>query len=267
MNNYTELLLPGIRLISSAVALGFAVWLLLLLAKGYRLSVRREEVHHWSSAVVAIAALLLLAFTIFPEIGLKLTKEGVEVSLKELQKRQVQLATNQEEIEKNQIRLEGSTAEIKKETHEAKAAAGEALQIVAQVEQAVSDVQKVAITSVRRQVRKFSVPFESDNSKITLSEAEKALSDAISFLRSKPYELVIVTGHADNEGSDLDNLNLSLKRAAVAAKEIRARANVPVEKLLILGIGEALPLEIVSDEQAHEMNRRVDITVKSAFNP
>jgi len=42
---------------------------------------------------------------------------------------------------------------------------------------------------------------------------------------------------------------------------------VPVEKLLILGIGEALPLEIVSDEQAHEMNRRVDITVKSAFNP
>ncbi len=72
--------------------------------------------------------------------------------------------------------------------------------------------------------------------------------------------VVEVAGHTDSTGSDAYNQRLSERRAASVASYLRSQG-VDGQRLITVGMGEALPVADNSTAAGREANRRVEITM------
>lgn len=72
----------------------------------------------------------------------------------------------------------------------------------------------------------------------------------------------IVEGHTDNAGSEENNKKLSLNRAK-AVKAFLISEGLPSEKISANGYGELNPIATNETEEGKQLNRRVEIIVKS----
>jgi OmpA-OmpF porin, OOP family len=79
----------------------------------------------------------------------------------------------------------------------------------------------------------------------------------IKAIRGNPGEFFLIEGHTDVEGSEIDNLSLSDRRAESVAMTLTRGFGVPPENLATQGYGEQFP-KVKSDEPVNE-NRRITI--------
>ena len=76
-------------------------------------------------------------------------------------------------------------------------------------------------------------------------------------LERNPDEVLMVEGHTDMVGSDVDNLSLSDRRAEAVAEVLSETFGVPPENLVTQGYGKQYPK--VDTLAAEPLNRRVAI--------
>jgi OmpA-OmpF porin, OOP family len=85
------------------------------------------------------------------------------------------------------------------------------------------------------------------------------LDHVVSWLKENPLVRVEVSGHADDQGSQEYNLNLSKDRAKAVSEYLRIKG-ISSDRIEMFGYGKSKPLVNGITEEAREMNRRVEVT-------
>lgn len=101
------------------------------------------------------------------------------------------------------------------------------------------------------------VVFEPAQAKLNAS-ANRTLLKLVQFLQLNPRRVVRVEGYADNQGSQEQNLQLSLDRAQAVA-DVMEDLGVDKKRIHVQGFGEAYPLAENASRRGREQNRRVEI--------
>ncbi|ESQ93437.1 OmpA family protein [Asticcacaulis benevestitus] len=87
------------------------------------------------------------------------------------------------------------------------------------------------------------------------------LDDVATILNQYPSTYIDVVGHADSQGSDAFNLDLSERRANATAGYLVAR-KVKSERIYVAGMGETRPIASNDTAEGRAKNRRVEITLR-----
>ena len=87
------------------------------------------------------------------------------------------------------------------------------------------------------------------------------LEDVARVLNQYDRSTIDVIGHADSDGSDDYNLNLSRQRASSVAGYLVSR-NVLADRLFVDGYGESRPIASNATEAGKAENRRVEILIR-----
>jgi len=90
-----------------------------------------------------------------------------------------------------------------------------------------------------------------------LAELGKALSS--NKLKSREF---FINGHTDSDGSNQQNLNLSLNRAQSVKEFITSNYPVSASQLTIIGYGESMLIAPDLTSSDKQMNRRVEVVLK-----
>lgn len=104
----------------------------------------------------------------------------------------------------------------------------------------------------------------SPNSTALSRSARAYLDEVVALIRELSSPLLIIEGHTDSQGSEADNLTLSLSRAESVFNYL-TKSGVPKEKLAYRGLGEAYPLtssrrpDGQSVTEAERINRRIEL--------
>jgi len=93
----------------------------------------------------------------------------------------------------------------------------------------------------------------------TASNAE--LANVLDEIKRRPAPDLLVTGHADNVGSDVVNDKLSLARAE-RMRELLTMRGINVDRIQVAGRGKRELLIVTREGVAEERNRRVEINVR-----
>jgi outer membrane protein OmpA-like peptidoglycan-associated protein len=72
--------------------------------------------------------------------------------------------------------------------------------------------------------------------------------------------VVEVAGHTDNTGSDAYNQALSERRASSVAQYLKTQG-ITAERMITIGLGEAMPVADNGSDSGRQANRRVEITM------
>ena len=88
-------------------------------------------------------------------------------------------------------------------------------------------------------------------------ESRPVLKEIAATLKDHPDLKILIEGHTDAVGNDVDNLSLSDRRAQSAAELLTQQFNVPPENLVTQGYGEQY-LKVQTDGPSRE-NRRVTV--------
>ncbi len=108
------------------------------------------------------------------------------------------------------------------------------------------------------------VLFDVDQS--TLNDAGRTLlSQQATWLNSNPAYMVLVEGHADEQGTRAYNLALGDRRAT-AARAYLVSQGVDASRLSTVTFGKERPLEICSQEACYSQNRRAVIILSGGIN-
>lgn len=100
-----------------------------------------------------------------------------------------------------------------------------------------------------------------DTGKATIkNESFHVLDELVKYLQLKPTLSIEIGGHTDSDGSDADNLNLSLARAQ-AVKIYLIKKGIKKDRLKATGYGETKPIADNETAQGKALNRRTEITV------
>lgn len=84
------------------------------------------------------------------------------------------------------------------------------------------------------------------------------IAGLLRWARTNELRIVLITGHADSEGSVTANHALSVHRAKAVADALE-RFGIPRGMMVLRGAGEAEPLVATRDGVVEAENRRVDI--------
>ncbi len=104
------------------------------------------------------------------------------------------------------------------------------------------------------------VQFETGSAKI-LPASKTLLDEVASTLREHPEFLAVeVAGHADERGTDANNIRLTKARAASVMQALQQR-NIATNRLVSQGYGEYCPLDKASTPDAWTKNRRVEFKI------
>jgi peptidoglycan-associated lipoprotein len=124
-----------------------------------------------------------------------------------------------------------------------------------------TDAQRRAgeATARARAILEETVHFDYDESSIR-ADAQEALARKVPILRSNPNVQLRIAGHADERGSVEYNLALGMRRAN-AVRDYLAGFGVDVGRFETVSMGEDMPLDPRSNEQAWARNRRAEFTV------
>ena len=87
------------------------------------------------------------------------------------------------------------------------------------------------------------------------------LANVLDEIKRRPEPDLVVTGHADNVGSDAFNDKLSLARAE-RMREVLAIRGIAAERIQVAGRGKREPLVVTDKGVPEERNRRVEISVR-----
>jgi outer membrane protein OmpA-like peptidoglycan-associated protein len=87
------------------------------------------------------------------------------------------------------------------------------------------------------------------------------LDDVAAVLNQYDQSTIDVIGHADSDGTDAYNLDLSRRRASSVASYLVQR-NVLADRLYVEGRGEAEPIASNATASGKAQNRRVEITIR-----
>ena len=87
------------------------------------------------------------------------------------------------------------------------------------------------------------------------------LDDVAGVLNRYDQSIVDIVGHADSDGSDEYNLNLSRQRASSVAQYLVSR-NVLADRLYVDGRGESAPIASNDSAEGKAQNRRVEILIR-----
>jgi outer membrane protein OmpA-like peptidoglycan-associated protein len=83
------------------------------------------------------------------------------------------------------------------------------------------------------------------------------LNKIVQFMLEEDIQLIEISGHTDNEGSDAYNLKLSDGRAASVVQYLASQGIKP-ERMLAVGYGESRPVDTNKTEVGRAQNRRVE---------
>lgn len=87
--------------------------------------------------------------------------------------------------------------------------------------------------------------------------------DQISSILKLSSELIIISGHTDNEGTESYNMELSFKRANTVKNYLIEKGIYP-ERISTNGFGANLPIESNESSEGREKNRRVEIKLQKS---
>lgn len=104
------------------------------------------------------------------------------------------------------------------------------------------------------------VTFASNQSSIT-PRFNATLDDVAAVLNRYDQSIIDVVGHADSDGADDYNLNLSRQRASAVAQALVSR-NVLADRLYVDGRGESAPIASNDTAEGKAQNRRVEILIR-----
>jgi outer membrane protein OmpA-like peptidoglycan-associated protein len=90
-----------------------------------------------------------------------------------------------------------------------------------------------------------------------------SLAELASYLNSNPGKSVALVGHTDAEGSLVNNLALSKKRAASVVKRLISSHGVSQNQLEAAGVGYLVPRASNLTEGGRDQNRRVEVILTS----
>lgn len=108
--------------------------------------------------------------------------------------------------------------------------------------------------------QKFLVFFDFDKSNLR-SDAQKIVSESVTYAKTNGKATIVVTGHADTSGSDAYNMALSERRAQTVEKELE-RLGIPASEVSVHWKGESEPLVQTGDGVKEPQNRRVEIILE-----
>jgi outer membrane protein OmpA-like peptidoglycan-associated protein len=104
----------------------------------------------------------------------------------------------------------------------------------------------------------YDVYFDFNSDRIR-EESEPTLEEIAEVLRRHPDWNLVIEGHTDNVGSDVDNLDLSKRRAASVKEALVANHGVGADRLRTGGYGEARPRDRNDTLDGRARNRRVEL--------
>ena len=87
------------------------------------------------------------------------------------------------------------------------------------------------------------------------------LDDVAAVLNRYDQSIVDIIGHADSDGAEDYNLDLSRRRASSVAQYLVSR-NVLADRLYVDGRGESAPIASNATAEGKAMNRRVEILIR-----
>jgi outer membrane protein OmpA-like peptidoglycan-associated protein len=92
--------------------------------------------------------------------------------------------------------------------------------------------------------------------------AQLILDRLAAYLEANPGSRAIIEGHTDNVGSPTMNQALSERRAETVAAALQSRG-IDVDRLEIVGLGEAFPIATNDTTAGREENRRVEVVLSN----
>ncbi len=101
----------------------------------------------------------------------------------------------------------------------------------------------------------FTIRFDRDTR--LSSTSNKKINDVMDWLRTRPYQNIVVEGHADGKGNEIFNLKLSHRRAKKVA-DILKRKGLSSDQITIQAFGEYQP---VVGQNKEKRLRRVVVKV------
>jgi OmpA-OmpF porin, OOP family len=100
------------------------------------------------------------------------------------------------------------------------------------------------------------VQFESGKA-VLKAVSYEILDEIASIMKSYPDYKLIVSGHTDNQGNDVQNMNLSSERAKTCVDYL-AFKGISASRMRSAGFGENRPIADNSNDYGRELNRRVE---------
>jgi peptidoglycan-associated lipoprotein len=105
------------------------------------------------------------------------------------------------------------------------------------------------------------INFDYDKSNIRPEDAG-ILDQKIAIMQANPNLRIVITGHADDRGSDEYNLALGNRRA-LAAREYMVNRGIAADRISTASRGEEQPLDPGSNEAAWARNRRDEFAISA----
>jgi outer membrane protein OmpA-like peptidoglycan-associated protein len=100
-----------------------------------------------------------------------------------------------------------------------------------------------------------------DNNRAEMrSGAGRSMDQLVAFMKQYPMRKALVEGFTDSVGSDVDNQNLSDRRAEAVRGALVGRG-VAAERVTTQGYGEAYPVSDNDSASGRQANRRVEIVI------
>ena len=184
------------------------------------------------------------------------------------------------EAERNRVLLEARTRQADQAVAQTAAARAQTAQAQsetarAQVQQAQSEAERDQALADANKLRDEmnalqAIPTERgmvltlgdvlfDTARATLKPGAAAKIDRLAdFLKAHTSYDLLVEGHADSQGSDEYNLNLSAQRAMAVQAALVAR-DVDSRRVRTKGLGEEFPVASNDDAAGRQQNRRVEV--------
>ncbi|MDH5691970.1 MAG: OmpA family protein [Gammaproteobacteria bacterium] len=96
-----------------------------------------------------------------------------------------------------------------------------------------------------------------------LPGAKKDLDRIAKKIKEHKKETILIEGHTDAVGTQIENSTLSLNRAQSVADYLQKEHNIPESRIIVKGHGESRPIAGNKNEEQRKQNRRVTIRNKS----
>lgn len=139
-------------------------------------------------------------------------------------------------------------------------AVNRAIAVVERPDEDGETIQQVAVENTLDAPRvRTKVLFDFDSATVRPESYGLLAEVAIALNSERLYdEPVVISGHADSDGPEDYNLNLSFRRARAVRDYLVDACAVRSDRLVVRGFGEHLPLVTEVDAETKQKNRRVE---------